>query len=59
MKATLVLILISTAPHPHKRTVRLPAPDLGVCSADGDKAALVWLRGHPGWALLGFRCEAR
>lgn len=57
MKAILILLLVSTAPHPHQRVVRLAAPDLDACSADGDKAAIVWLAGNPGWALVGWRCE--
>ncbi len=53
------LLLLSTTPNPHQRIVRMPAPDLRTCSADGDKAALAWLRGHRGWTLVGWRCEAR
>ncbi len=59
MGATLVLLLLSTTPNPDQRIVRIPAPDLGTCSADGDKAALAWLDGHPGWTLVGWRCEGR
>jgi len=57
MKTFLVLLVLAQRAHAPLREVRVPAPTLDACLADGDKAALAWLTGHPGWRLVGWRCD--